>query len=169
MDWTKSVKTTKNLSLKNSWYVLTRFNCITVCDNVIFAWSSCGVNSVLVDFLHSERDSKYLSQIKEQNVRERASHEWHQDRKDGRMGLIVRGQQKEPRYKVAYHMYLASGRRLSYTPSIEHVIHAKRSLLVRQIFAIFWLHHAHVRKDTRVSSLFHTASDGKLGGAWERG
>jgi len=26
-----------------------------------------------------------------------------------------------------------------------------------------------MRKDTRLSLLFHTASDGKLGGAWERG
>jgi len=26
-----------------------------------------------------------------------------------------------------------------------------------------------VRKDTRLSPLFHTASDEKLGGAWERG
>ena len=36
------------------------------------------------------------------------SHEWHRDRKDGRKGLIVRGQ-KEPRYQVNYHMYPASG------------------------------------------------------------
>ena len=33
------------------------------------------------------------------------------------------------------------------------------------IFAIFLLRHVHVRKDTRLSPLFHIASDGKLGGA----
>ena len=32
--------------------------------------------------------------------------------------------------------------------------------------AIFLLHHAHVRKDTRPSLLFRTESDGKLGGAF---
>ena len=31
-------------------------------------------------------------------------------------------QQKEPSYKVTHHMYLASGRRLSYIPSVEHVV-----------------------------------------------
>ena len=33
----------------------------------------------------------------------------------------------------------------------------------------FWLHHAHVTKDTRLSLLFRTASDEKLGWAWEWG
>ena len=36
-------------------------------------------------------------------------------------------------------------------------------------FHIFRLHHAHMRKDTRLSLHFRTESDGKLGGAWERG
>jgi len=88
------------------------------------------------------------------------------------VGTLGLEQQKEPRYKVAYHTYLASGRRLSYTLSVEHVVgwkYVKRSLLVWQIFATCWLRHAHVRKDTRLSLLFHTVSDGKLGGAWERG
>ena len=70
------------------------------------------------------------------------------------MGALGPEQRKEPRYKVAYHMYLASGRRLSYTLSAEHVVdwkYAKRSLLVRQIFTTCWLRHAHVRKDTRPS------------------
>ena len=31
-------------------------------------------------------------------------------------------QPKEPRYKVAYHTYLASKRRLSYTLSIERIV-----------------------------------------------
>ena len=30
--------------------------------------------------------------------------------------------QTEPRDQVTYHTYLASGRRQSYTPSIEHVV-----------------------------------------------
>ena len=88
------------------------------------------------------------------------------------VGALGPEQWKEPRYKVAYHTYLASGRRLPYTLSVECVVgwkYAKHSLLVRQIFATCWLRHAHVRKDTRLSPLFHTASDGKLGGTWERG
>ena len=88
------------------------------------------------------------------------------------MGALGPEQRKEPRYKVAYHTYLASGRRLSYTLSVERVVdckYVKRSLLVRQIFAICRLRHAHVRKDTRLSPLYRTESDGKRGGAWERG
>ena len=67
-------------------------------------------------------------------------------------------------------MYLASRGRLSYTLSIERVVgeqYTKHSLFVLKIFAIFRLCHAHMRKDTRLSLLFHTASDEKLGGAWE--
>ena len=88
------------------------------------------------------------------------------------VGALGPEQRKEPRYKVAYHTYLASGRQLSYTLSVERIVdwkYAKCSLLVRQIFATCQLHHAHMRKDTRLSPLFCTASDGKLGGAWERG
>ena len=51
------------------------------------------------------------------------------------MGVLVPEQWKEPRYKVAYHTCLASGRWLSYTPSIDLVVgwkYAKRSLLVRK-------------------------------------
>ena len=69
------------------------------------------------------------------------------------MGALGPEQRKEPRYQVTYNMYLASGRRLSYTPSVECVVglkYAKRSLLVLQNFAIFRLRHAHVRKDTRL-------------------
>ena len=53
------------------------------------------------------------------------------------MGALGPEQQKEPRYKVAYHTYLASGRQLSYTMSVEHVVdskYLKHSLLVWQIF-----------------------------------
>ena len=88
------------------------------------------------------------------------------------MGALGPEQQIEPRYQVTCHMYIANGKQLSYIPSIELVVgwkYAKRSLLVRQIFAIFWLRHTHVRKDTRLSLLYRTASDEKLGGAWERG
>ena len=37
------------------------------------------------------------------------------------VGALGPEQQKEPRYKVAYHTYLASVRRLSYTLSIERI------------------------------------------------
>ena len=73
------------------------------------------------------------------------------------MGAPGPEQRKEPRYQVTYHTYLASGRRLSYTRSVERVVglkYAKRSLLVLQNFAIFRLRHAHVRKDTRLSTAF---------------
>ena len=58
--------------------------------------------------------------------RERAwylfSRDWRQDRKDGRNGLCVDALgPEEPRYQVTYHIYLASGRWLSYTPSIKRV------------------------------------------------
>ena len=105
-------------------------------------------------------------------------HEWCQDRKDGRKGLIVCGPTrprtaKRPKmYKVSYLMYLAIGGQLSYTPSVKLIVgwkYVKCSLLVLQIFAIFWLRHAHMRKDTRLSPLFHTESDGKLGRAREQG
>ena len=70
-------------------------------------------------------------------------------------------QQKEPRYQVTYHTYIASGGRLLYTPSFERVVswrYTKHSLLILQIFAIFRLCHAHVRKDTRFSVLQVTES-----------
>ena len=64
--------------------------------------------------------------------RERAwylfSRERRQDRKDGRKGLIVCGHtglrtaKELLKYLVNYHTYLTSGRRLSYTPSIECVV-----------------------------------------------
>ena len=72
---------------------------------------------------------------------------------------------KEPRYQVTYHMYLASGRRLSYTPSVERVVglkYVKRTLLVLQNF-IFRLCHAHVRKDTRLSTAFPYCKRRKAG------
>ena len=78
------------------------------------------------------------------------------------VGALGPEQQKEPRYKVAYHTYLASGRRLSYTLSVERIVdckYAKRSLLVWKIFATCRLRHVHMRKDTRLSPLFRTASD----------
>ena len=53
------------------------------------------------------------------------SREWCQNRKEGRKGFIVRGC-TGPRIaktaKLPYHVYLASGRWLSYTPSTEHVV-----------------------------------------------
>ena len=82
------------------------------------------------------------------------------------MGAPGPEQRKEPRYQVTYHTYLASGRRLSYTPSVERVVglkYAKRSLLVLQNFAIFRLRHAHVRKDTRLSTAFPYCKRRKAG------
>jgi len=59
------------------------------------------------------------------------------------MGTLGPEQQKEPRYQVNYHMYPASGRRLSCTPSVERVvgwtIHEMQPVL--QIFTIFRLCH----------------------------
>ena len=49
-------------------------------------------------------------------------------------------QEKEPMYQVTYHTYLASGGRLSYTPSIERVVgwrYVKRILLILQISPFF--------------------------------
>ena len=43
--------------------------------------------------------------------------------KDGRMGFTLGlEQQKEPSYQVAYHMYIASGRRLSGVESVEQYL-----------------------------------------------
>ena len=95
-------------------------------------------------------------------------HEWHRDRKDGRNSLIVHGR-KEPRYHVNYHMYPASGRRLSYTPSIECVvswtIHKTQPVYFAN-FCHFPITSSHMRKDTRLSLLF---LNGKLGRAWVPG
>ena len=82
------------------------------------------------------------------------------------MGALGPEQRKEPRYQVTYHTYLASGRQLSYTPSIERVVglkYVKRSLLVVQNFAIFRLRHTHVRKDTRLSTAFPYCKRQKAG------
>ena len=38
------------------------------------------------------------------------------------VGALGPEQQKEPRYQVTYHTYLASGRQLSYTPSVKRVV-----------------------------------------------
>ena len=37
------------------------------------------------------------------------------------VGTLGPEQRKEPRYQVMYYTYLASGRRLAYTPSVERV------------------------------------------------
>ena len=75
------------------------------------------------------------SMVKQERAWYIFSHEWHQDRKDGRKGLIVHVRTgprtaKEPSYQVVYHMYLASGRQLCYTPSIEcvyiYIYHCKK-------------------------------------------
>ena len=102
------------------------------------------------------------------------SHEWRQERKDGRKGLSVGGHigprtAKRARYQVAYYTFLASGRRLSYTPSVKRVVNwtiHKTQPFSSANFRHFLITSSHVRKDTRLSPLFRTASDGKLGRAW---
>ena len=47
--------------------------------------------------------------------------------------------------------------------------HVKRRLLILKSFAICLICHAHMTKDTRLSLHFCTASNEKLGRAWERG
>ena len=81
-------------------------------------------------------------------------------------------EQRELRYQVSYHTYVASWGSLLHTPSIELVvgwtIRETFCVFVLNILAICRLRHVHVRKDTRVSLLFRTASDKKLGGAWQQ-
>ena len=105
------------------------------------------------------------------------SREWCWDRKDGRKGLIVRGctgprAAEEPRYQVTYHTYLANGRWLSYTLSVEGVvtwtIH-KMQPVSSANFRHLPITSSHVRKDTRLSPLYRIGSDTKLDGAWVRG
>ena len=55
--------------------------------------------------------------------------------------------------RINCRLYLASGRRLSYTLSVERVVdwkYAKRNQFGK-FFATCWLRHAHVWKDTRLS------------------
>ena len=79
----------------------------------------------------SFQDPALLSLTFSMEKRERA---WYlfscdrcQDRKDGRKVSSVSGalgpdQWNKPRYQVTYHTYLASGRQLSYTSSVERVV-----------------------------------------------
>ena len=46
---------------------------------------------------------------------------------------------------ITYHMYLASGRRLSYTPCVERVVETHKMQPVSS--ANFPIHYAHMRKD----------------------
>ena len=59
------------------------------------------------------------------------------------------GPRTAKRAKVPGSLLHVSSLRVSYIPSTEHVVawkYVKRSLLVWQIFAIFWLRHAHTRQ-----------------------
>ena len=117
---------------------------------------------ILASFLGLPSFLSLISMVKWERAWYLFSRERRQDRKDGRKGLIVHGRtgpRTAKRAKVPgnYHTYLASRRRLSYTPSIERVVglkYTKHSLLVLQNVAIFRLRHAHVRKDTRLSMAF---------------
>ena len=65
-------------------------------------------------------------------------------------------QQEALRYKVTYHTHVASRGWRSYTPSVESVVGwalCKTWLFILKFFAICRLHHAYVRKDTRLSQL----------------
>jgi len=79
---------------------------------------------------------------------------------------IVSEQKEEIRYQVTYHTYLVS-RGNYHTYKCWNCIWSNnmQSLVIwLQNFSPFVnLHHAHVRKDTRLSSLFCTASDKMLG------
>ena len=105
------------------------------------------------------------------------SREWRQDTKDGRKGLIVHGhtgppkQQKEPRYQVTYHTFLASGSNSLIHQSFSHFNNTQSAACSFWKFCHFpitsCLHDAHMRKDTMQT--LHTANHGKMGGAWEQG
>ena len=66
---------------------------------------------------------------------------------------------EELRYQVTYHMYLSSKGPLSYTPGIELNNTRKFSFF---IFSVCRLRHVHMRKHTRLSPLFRTASNKNL-------
>ena len=112
--------------------------------------------------------------------RERAwylfSHEWCQDRRDGRKALIVCGAHwaKNTKAKVPGNLPHVSSKRE------ETVVHTKywvcsllkiceTYLVSSAAFCHFPIMYAHVKKDTRLSLIFRTARDGKLGGAQEWG
>ena len=72
------------------------------------------------------------------------------------------------RVKVPRNLPCVSGR-LSYTPSVERVVSEQYAKLRSFILKNLAICNAHVRKHTRLSLLFRTASDKMLGGAWELG
>ena len=60
---------------------------------------------------------------KRDRARYLVSHDWRQDRKDGRKGLVVHGYNRPTTAKeVIYQTYLAIGGWLSYTLCVERVI-----------------------------------------------
>ena len=77
------------------------------------------------------------------------------------VGALGPEQRKEPiGYQVTYHTYLASGRRLSYTPSVECIV-GWTICKTQPVLPFFLITSS---KDTRLSPLFRTARDRKLGG-----
>ena len=105
------------------------------------------------------------------------------------VGALGPEQRKEPRYQITYYMYLVSGRRLSYTPSIECVgwVYLLAILLSafykcgnQNLVSFFSYSHIWILKSmkaflheggnwARDYPLFNTASNKKLGGAWKQG
>ena len=68
------------------------------------------------------------------------------------------------RATVTYHMYLTSERWLSFTPSTKLVNNTRNFIFFRIFFNNVML----TCEKIPVSPLFRTASDKKLGGAWEQ-
>ena len=58
---------------------------------------------------------------------------------------------KRAKVVATYYMYLAIGGRISYTPSVEHIVGwtmHKTLPFCPKTLDLFWLHHAHMRKGT---------------------
>ena len=91
----------------------------------------------------------------------------------GRETLIVHGRTrrlrtgKEWKHWETYYTYLVIGVWISYTPSVEREVCwiTHKMLPFCSDLKLFWLHHDHVRKDTRLSTRVHFV----FRGSWERG
>jgi len=75
------------------------------------------------------------------------------------------------KHQVTYDMYLASGRRLLYTPSIELVAQTIHETLLfcPGLFCHLSITSCSREKRYQALSAFRTAGEEKLGGTWERG
>ena len=73
-------------------------------------------------------------------------------------------------YQVTYHTYIAARDdcHTHWALNLYVVSRTKLPFFIQKFFAICQLHHAHMRKATRLFPLSCTASDKKLSGAWEQ-